>query len=408
MVERGSADDEYWVLSTDAGQALLALVGDVRTPRPADVARWRGLASASRVAAAIRLAEGRRRGAAKFTKAEAMWFDPTGLEQATAEPVARHKAARFAGRARTVFDLCCGVGGDALTMAEGAGVVAVDLDEGMCRRARWNAGVYGVADRMIAVRARAEAVALPAGAWVHVDPDRRVGARARARSIEEYVPGLPFLRALAHSGRSGAIKLSPASDFDAQFGTEGGEVELVSLAGECKEATVWFGDAATCRRRATCLPAGATWTDRDGDRAGQRYAALGPVQGWVFDPDPSLARSGLLDGFALAHGLTRYVEGADFLTGPARNASPFLTAFEVLAVLPLDPRAIRRELSSRGVGRLEIKTRGVERRPEEWRARLRVPGEESATLILAAGGSTGRAVLARRDAGLRDGDRLLQ
>ncbi len=64
----------------------------------------------------------------------------------------------------------------------------------------------------------------------------------------------------------GAIKLSPASDFAEHFGGPGIEVELVSLNGECKEATVWFGAAATCRRRATKLPENVTWTDRDGER----------------------------------------------------------------------------------------------------------------------------------------------
>ena len=58
-----------------------------------------------------------------------MWFERTGLEQATAEPVARHKARRFAGRTATVIDLCCGIGGDTLALADWAEVVAVDLDE---------------------------------------------------------------------------------------------------------------------------------------------------------------------------------------------------------------------------------------------------------------------------------------
>ena len=112
------ADAEAWVLSSDQGLALLAEVSVVAAPLPADLTRWRKLASPDQVAGAVRLAEARRRGAAKFTRADRMWFEPTGLEQATAEPVARHKAARFAGRAATVVDLCCGIGGDTLALAE--------------------------------------------------------------------------------------------------------------------------------------------------------------------------------------------------------------------------------------------------------------------------------------------------
>src|SRR5262245_57050235 len=59
------------------------------------------------VRGAFALCELRRRGQAKFSHAAEMWFDRQGLEQATSEPVARHKALRFSGN---VFDLCCGIG----------------------------------------------------------------------------------------------------------------------------------------------------------------------------------------------------------------------------------------------------------------------------------------------------------
>jgi hypothetical protein len=191
----------------------------------------------------------------------------------------------------------------------------------------------------------------------------------------------------------GAIKLGPASDFDAHFAGPDFEVELVSLRGECKEATVWFGSAATCRRRATRLPEGDTWTDRDAPAA---VAPTGPVLAWVFDPDPALSRAGLLDAFAVAHGLTRLAEGVDYFTGPTRVASPLLVAFEVIDVLPLDLKRLTHEAAARGLGPLEIKTRGVDLRPEGVRRRLRAPGGTAATLLLAGGRGPATAVLARR------------
>ncbi|MCA1686790.1 MAG: class I SAM-dependent methyltransferase, partial [Planctomycetia bacterium] len=291
MPTLSDADAEAWVLTADEGHALLAAVSSVTAPGPAELTRWRKLAPADRTAAALRIAEGRRRGAAKFSRADRMWFERTGLEQSTAEAVAAHKAVRFADRARTVVDLCAGIGGDTLALAAGADLLAVDTDHGMARRALWNARVYGVESRVAAVRARAESFGIPRGAWVHIDPDRRARGR-RARDLGGYQPGLDFLRSLTRTIPGGAIKLGPASDFADHFGENLFEVELVSLGGECKEATVWFGEPVTCRRRATRLPEGATWTDRDGPRDG--YAAFGPVLGWVFDPDPSIARAGLL------------------------------------------------------------------------------------------------------------------
>ncbi len=126
------------VLTTEPGRALLAEVARVPNPGAVDLERWRLRADFGIVSAAVRLAQSRRKGAAKFSRAGAMWFDPVGLEQATAERVAIHKAARFSGS--LVVDLCCGIGGDSLVIAGvGSGLISVDRDPGMLERARWNA-----------------------------------------------------------------------------------------------------------------------------------------------------------------------------------------------------------------------------------------------------------------------------
>jgi hypothetical protein len=372
---------ESWVLSTESGRLLLAEVIEVPAPVPADVARWRRRADCQFVAAAIRLVECRHRGQAKFSRADSMWLHQVGLEQATSEAVARHKAARF--ESPVVVDLCTGIGGDAIALAGRSSVLAVDLDSGMCRRTAWNATVYGVQDRLLPCRARAETFPIPRGAWVHVDPDRRASGAGRARRLVDYQPGLRFLTELATRVAAGAIKLSPASDFAAHFSEPRFELELVSLDGECKEATAWFGEAVTCRRRATCLPAGATWTDRDGDPTVR--APVAPVSCYVYDPDPALIRSGLLDSFARAHGLNRLESAVDYFTSDRPSTHPFLSTFEVREVLPLDFKRLRRWVRAHDVGALEIKVRGLDVRPEQVRSALRPAGERAATLILCAG-----------------------
>ena len=148
------------------------------------------------MSAAVRLALARRKAAGKFERGDRMWVEPVGVEQATAEPVARHKALRFQS-CPIVVDLCAGIGGDAIALAGNSRVVAVDLDPGMCRRLRWNAEVYEVADSVLAVQARAESFAIPAGARVHIDPDRRALGDRRARALEDYAPG-PAVLGRAH------------------------------------------------------------------------------------------------------------------------------------------------------------------------------------------------------------------
>ena len=78
----------------------------------------------------------------------------------------------------------------------------------------------------------------------------------------------------------GGIKASPASNFGGKF--PHAEIELVSLEGECKEATIWFGELAEPGLwRTTVLPSGETI-------AGDPLAAVVPS---LF-PGPVSLRSG--------------------------------------------------------------------------------------------------------------------
>jgi len=244
------------------------------------------------------------------------------------------------------------------------------------------------------VRARAERFAVPARWLVHIDPDRRTLSEGRARDLSGYVPGVEFLRRLVGTIDGGAIKLGPASDFSVHFGAMDCEIEVISLGGECKEATAWFGALATCRRRATRLPEGLSWTDQDGPPSPS--VPIAEPARFVYDPDPSLGRSGLLASFASAHGLARCGPGIDFLTGPIRLSSPFLDVFEVEEVHPLDIKTLRRVVSLRGLGTLEIKTKGLDLSVDSLRKELRPRGLHPVTLLLMGGDGPGRAVIARR------------
>jgi THUMP domain-like/RNA cap guanine-N2 methyltransferase len=385
---------EAWVMSTETGQRLLAEVATVPSPGPADVDRWRRLAVPSAVAAAMRLAACRARARTKFTRADRMWLDSVGLEQSTSEIVARHKAHRFEGT--LVVDLCAGIGGDTLALAERGEVLAVDADHGMCRRLAWNAAVYEAGERVLPCQSRAERAPIPGGAWVHIDPDRRASDKVRARSLVDYAPGLNFLRDLSRTGRNGAIKLSPASDFATHFAGPEYEVELISLNGECKEATVWFGAPVTCRRRATRLPENVSWTDRDGGSRLSGMVPVVPVSTYIYDPDPALLCTGLLDSFALAHDLHRIAADVDFLTGGTVVSTSFLAGFEVQGVHRLDLKQLRRLVVRQDLGPLEIKVRGLDLAPETLRKQLRPRGSHPATLILAGGAGPAQVILARR------------
>jgi hypothetical protein len=385
-------DAEAWVLSTPAGRHLLEEIGNPRSVGPAQLARLRQHAPAEAVAAAVRLTLARQKAATKFAHGMSMWVDPIGVEQATAHLVAVHKASRF--RCGLVVDLCAGIGSDTVALAACCNVLSIDIDHGMCRRSRFNAAVHGVSDKVLSVQARAESFAIPAGAWVHLDPDRRSSSARRAARLVDYCPGPFFWQSLITEAPAGAIKLSPASDFSNHFARSNVEIELISLRGECKEATVWFGELVSCRRRATRLPENVTWTDRENPT--DRLALVAPTESFIYDPDPSLTRAGLLDGFACAHSLKRLADGVDYLTAHHMVDSPFLAAFEVREISSLDQKALKRLITKHEIGTLEIKVRGLQVTPEELRAKLKPRGAHTATLLVSGGRTRAMAILAQR------------
>jgi hypothetical protein len=339
------------------------------------------------VRAALLLADLRRRAHAKFSRADAMWFNRKGLEQATSEPIALHKSRRFQGR---VWDYCSGIGGDALALAGAGDVIAVDRNLAACRCTAWNAEVYGVADRVQPVCMDVTLLTDRTG-LVHVDPDQRDARGARSRRLEDCVPGLPFLRTLVDEFAGGAIKLSPASNFAGKFAAV--EYELVSSGGQCKEAIVWFGKLHSgVPWRATVLPEGATLAGDPMDF----HAELQPLGGYLFDPDPAVVRAGMVDMLGEREGLSRLDEEEEYLTADAPVQTPFAQVLKVIADLPNNERAIRRYFRQQDFGQVEIKCRRVSVPIEALRRKLTLAGSEPAVLIFARIEGSARAVVCRR------------
>jgi hypothetical protein len=133
---------------------------------------------------------------------------------------------------------------------------------------------------------------------------------------------------------------------------------------------------------------------------GTRAAPVGAVRAYLFDPDGAVVRSHLVAELAarlagtLADPHIAYV----FADAPARTG--FAHCFEVLEEMPFAPRRLRAALRERGVGRLEIRKRGVDVDPDQLRRDLRLSGDASRTLVLTRIGDTHTALLCRpADAG---------
>ena len=362
-----------------SGETGAAVQAAMRKEFPAEVVR-----------VALTLTDLRQQARPRFTRADEMWFDRTRLEQATQEIVARHKAQRFAACAgKTVLDLCCGVGADAIAIAQYVQVKAVDLSPLAAWFTQRNAEVYGVASNIETLVSDVEKVDI-AGQFVHLDPDRRTQGQRQVR-LEFGSPGLPFLQALTKTAAGGAIKVSPASNFGGKF--TDCEVELVSVHGECKEATIWFGELRQAAPfRATILPHGASIA---GDPWEYR-PRIEPLKKYLFDPDPAVVRSGLVDCVGDSLDLRRLDDAEEYLTGETLVDSPFVRGFEVLADLNNNTKEIRDYFRTSPFGQVEIKCRHMSIDANAIRRKLPLPGNEPGVLLFVRVAGKARAIVARR------------
>lgn len=381
-------------------RVLTAVDQESRPETPADVlarstALRRSGFSPDETAAILTQAALRRRARAKFGEfAERMLFTRAGLEQATRLDVAARHAARFrAAGASLVADLGCGIGGDALALAGvGLRVLAVERDPVTAVLAQYNLAPFPEAEVVVADAEEADLGGVD-GVWI--DPARRTAGHTDTRRVAsaDYSPSLAFTDRTAASLPTG-VKLSPAHDRAAV--PADAEAQWVSDRGEVVELVLWRGglEREGIRRAALVLgPAGAAELTAPADSADE---PVGPLGDHVYEPDGAVIRARLIGDLARSTGTRPIGPGIAYLTGDGLSPSPFLTPFAVDAVLPFDRQRIRKELRARGIGRLEIKKRGVDLDPAAFRRELALRGDEEAVLIVTRTAERRVALVCRR------------
>jgi SAM-dependent methyltransferase len=357
--------------------AAAAEVADRDALAAAAAVRARGI-PADLAAAALTQVELRRRAVAKFgPDAARMFFTRAGLEQATRAVVADRRAARLAAAGvRRLADLGCGLGSDALAAARaGISVYAVEADPPTAALAAANAAEAGLADLITVVCADATTVDVTGFDAVFADPARRRAGRGRVFDPRSYSPPWDFVAGLAERVPRTVLKLAPGIDHDLL--PPGAEGEWVSVGGDLVEAAFWCGPLAAAPRRATLLPGGAELTG-PGDTA----APVGPVGGYLYDPDPAVVRSHLVAEFAATIGGRIADPTIAYVYTDSPVETPYGRRLAVTDVLPFSLKRLRALLRDRGVGRLEIRKRGSALEPEQLRRDLKLAGPAAASLVL--------------------------
>ncbi|MEU6505446.1 methyltransferase domain-containing protein [Streptomyces sp. NPDC046942] len=379
------------LLLTPEGRALL---DEVQGTAPADelavATRLRRDHPAELVSAALGQARLRQRAEAKFGAEDAgrMFFTPNGVEQSTRASVAAYRAECFrALGVRSVADLCCGIGGDAIALARaGIRVLAVDRDPVTAAAARANAEALGLSGLIEVQEADVMEVDTAGHDAVFVDPARR-GGRGRIFDPEAYSPPLSWAVEAARGAPRAALKIAPGIPHEAIPGDA--EAEWISDGGDVKEAVLWFGPHVTPgARRATLLPSGAgVWAS---PATALPDPETRPVGRYLYEPDGAVIRSHLVAEVAedLNGGLIDPTIA--YITADEHHVTPYARAYQITDHLPFSVKKLKALLREREVGTLTVKKRGSAVEPEELRRKVKPQGPNAATVFLtrAAGAPT--------------------
>ncbi|MGC5584252.1 class I SAM-dependent methyltransferase [Ornithinimicrobium sp. W1679] len=378
-------------LHDGAGRAVL----DALPPYDEDdvlglTARLRGEGvPADLVAAALTQARLRARGRARLGDlVDRLLLTEDGLEQATRPPVAARHAARFVDAGLDhVWDLGCGLGLDALALAEaGPAVTAVDRDPAVAAAARANLSAHS---RVRVLEGDVEDVSPAPGDGVWFDPARRspgvadVHGRTRRRSrLSELSPSWEHVQAVATGVEGAGVKLSPGfSPTDVPAGVE---AEWVSLGGDVLECALWWGAAAASPGRSAVVGS----VPRTGEAGPVQWHVVRPPSDepdvltagqhpgpFLAEPDRAVVAARLTGALAAAVEGHELDHGVGYVSADRPRPLPWARWYAVQEVLPLRARQVRARLRSMGAGRVTLKKRGVTVDPDRFRAELRMGGE---------------------------------
>lgn len=370
------------LLSGPGAELLASLRHQAVTPETALAlgTRLRATYPAGLVAAALAQHELRLAARVKFSRALDMFFTRAGLEQASAEVVARHRQARFAAHG-TVADLCCGVGGDLAALAGEHQVLAVDRDPLHLRMAMLNAAAYGVDGSVRTAQGDVREADLAGVEAVFIDPARRTdGSPGRGTGQRRLGPGAsepPLAWCLDLAGRVPAlgIKAAPGIARDAVPG--GWELEFVAVGRDLKEAVAWSPSLAGPATRATILPGGHTLTPHPGPPV--PVAAPGP---FLLDPNPAVTRAGLVEELARPLAAWKIDERIAFLCTDTAVRTPFARTLRVIDSGPWNQKRLPARLRDLGIGALDIRRRGLAGDVGQLHRQLKLTGSRRATLVM--------------------------
>ena len=382
--------DAWNWLDSPAAAPLLEATEGVAEPSARLVSGLRKQWPAEVVSAALELARARVKSREKFPDQPGLWCDVPGVEQASSALVASWKAKRFErSQVERAVDLCCGIGGDAMSLSRVVDLLAVDIDPLRTWMTQRNAkcATQTIDMRDVAV----EDVIL------HIDPARREEATGRRLwTLDAYRPPWQELLGVIARARGVSCKLGPGVPVPLEGVPPESELEFIQEGGRLVQAVLWTGELATAQhaRRATLLPSGDSLLGSV--EPIPQTDDVEPNEGeFLLEPRPALERAGLI-GCALRSqpGEPREAApGLGLILCDQPASTPWFLTWQIHAVLPMRERAVKTWLREHDGGELIARTRAGAIDVDHWSRALRGKGGTQFTVFGLRLGSEMRAIV---------------
>ena len=386
--------------------------------------------------------EWRRRSRFRFPQPDLWLWSDRSLSQSSDWLSACFKASLVPPSVLAI-DGCCGAGVDAVALALRGSVIAVDEDPWMTALAKSNAASHGQQ-----IQSYAEPLtkaSLREAHWMHADPDRRPG-NVKTLEADEFTPAIEQFVEMLEGLDGGIIKIAPATRLSpdmTDWVSEHCTRVWMGSFGECRQQLLLYGQArvSECLRSifAQSLPQESTLREFPADKPGVRMAAVlcptdsasassfkymhraaspmasfrgelfaraeenveevdvdEEVGEYVYDLHAVLHASELHESWAAERELTAITDSRGYFTSDHAIDSPMAQCFQVVEVVSMDDRKLRKWLRSQNVGNVEIKCRLHTLDASALQRRYSSDQGDPMTLLVTRFGDRVRAIACRR------------